>query len=64
MFGASPLDHGDEMWFSKAALATADWIIDLGPGAEHGGRPDRLRGHAEGVGQRSADLTGQHLTRT
>ncbi|GAA3036364.1 hypothetical protein GCM10020000_12490 [Streptomyces olivoverticillatus] len=30
----------------QAVMAHADWIIDLGPGAEPRRRPDRLRGHS------------------
>ena len=46
----------------QAVMAHADWIIDLGPGAGPGRRPDRLHRHARPTWSRTSDtLTAQHL---
>ena len=50
------VEHDEE------AIRTADYVIDMGPGAGRPRRPGRRRGHARQVMPNPTSLTGQYLT--
>ncbi|MEO6279040.1 excinuclease ABC subunit UvrA [Roseateles sp.] len=45
----------------QAVMAHADWLIDLGPGAGHGGGKVVFEGTPAALVKRKSTLTGQHL---